>query len=278
MFNIKDEKEGIWFEESPNDNLMEPITFENDIRDCYRPLRYRDCNPHRYLINPYGDIYDKEKQCMVTNCISHGYESVNIRPTNEMRHRLVATAFCPNVDPDNCNVVNHIDGIKTNNYFKNLEWCTILQNMEHAIRTGLMDDPRGETNVNAKLKNEQVEQICSLMEKGLKYADILEQCGLEVSKHNLDILTKIRSKHLWKWISDKYNIPEKEHREKMTTYTDEQIHMICQMIQDGCSNREIGIKLGVELSNRKKYNYFFNLLSRIRKRQHFTHISKDYKW
>ena len=167
---------------------------------------------------------------------------------------------------------------KYNNYFKNLEWCTPKQNSEHAAKMGLYIPFLGESNGKAKLTNEQVEQICSLMEKGLKYADILEQCGLEVTQQNLDILTKIRSKHLWKWISDKYDIPEKEHREKMTTYTDEQIHLICQMIQDGCSNREIGIKLGVELSDRKKYNYFFNLLSRIRKRQHFTHISKDYKW
>ena len=52
MFNINNKQEGIWFEENPNDNLMEPITFENDIRDCYAPLRYKDYDPLRYLINP----------------------------------------------------------------------------------------------------------------------------------------------------------------------------------------------------------------------------------
>ena len=45
--------------------------------------------------------------------------------------------------------------------------------------------------------------------QGMKYADILEECGLEINKQNLDILTKIRSKKLWKCVSDKYNIPEK---------------------------------------------------------------------
>lgn len=57
---------------------------------------------------------------------------------NHLIHRLVASHFLTN--PNNYNVVNHIDGIKTNNIFTNLEWCTQSENLKHGVETGLIEN------------------------------------------------------------------------------------------------------------------------------------------
>ena len=59
-------------------------------------------------------------------------------------HRLVAEAFIPNVENFEC--VNHKDGNKLNNYYENLEWCTLEYNVQDAWKTGLMGIPKGKEN------------------------------------------------------------------------------------------------------------------------------------
>lgn len=63
----------------------------------------------------------------------NGYRQIALckpgQPTKQVSvHRLVAQAFVPPYDGD---VVNHIDGDRKNNRYKNLEWCTHQANTLH---------------------------------------------------------------------------------------------------------------------------------------------------
>jgi YesN/AraC family two-component response regulator len=86
-------------------------------------------------------------------------------------HRLVATAFIPN--PSEHKIVNHINGIKTDNRATNLEWCDVKYNWDHAIRIGIIPDQKGQGNFSSKLKERQVIEIRRLhSEQGMRLKDI----------------------------------------------------------------------------------------------------------
>ena len=77
----------------------------------------------------------------------YGYQYVTLWSSGQHKgfrvHRLVGKYFLPPAEPG-CDVINHIDGDKSNNHVSNLEWTTISGNTKHAFDTGLAHNDIGE--------------------------------------------------------------------------------------------------------------------------------------
>ena len=129
---------------------------------------------------------------------------------------------------------------------------------------------RGEEIYTSKLKEEQVHIICKLLESGCNdYKKLTSSIGLEYNNNTRQMIYNIARGFRWKHISSQYNIKAPKEVFDYSPY----VITACELIEKQLKPKDIINKLGLEYNNNTR-----SFIQRLKSRQVFTDISKDYNF
>lgn len=179
---------------------------EKKINEYYPAASY-------YTIDEYGNIYNYHTNYYITQTLDkHGYYQVKIyiddankKRASYLVHRLVATTYLE-IDADklykgrysNGYTVDHIDGNKTNNYYKNLRWISLLDNCNEAKKLGWNNPEAGYTDISEELAKQIIQDILDMY----SIKEIMERRGC-----SKNVIMRIRQKSRWKSFTEKIDFP-----------------------------------------------------------------------
>lgn len=148
-----------------------------------------------YLISNTALVFSKKSNKYLKYFSIKGYHAIRVpyngKKKNYLVHRLVAIAFIPRVEGKN--IINHKDCNIINNCLDNLEWVTHKENTAHAMQKGLLIFRSGENHGRSKLKQQDVEKIIELKNKGEKRNSIANKFNITTTH-----VDRICSGRTWK--------------------------------------------------------------------------------
>lgn len=164
----------------------------------------------KYKANQFGIVYNDEGIPKKQLLNEDGYPVVWLEGRKrengkrmryyEKVHKIVATLFCIKPNREEKLEVNHLDCIRTNNYYKNLEWITHTENIRYSIKKGNHKPIPcvGEKNCHAKLTEEDVRFIREKFTQGMTIRKIYRTYYSErVTETSIgNICTKKTWKHI----------------------------------------------------------------------------------
>lgn len=222
-----------------------------------------------YEVYPDGRVYSiRSKKFLKPFTLGRGKEYLAYKlckPGRKERtiqaHRLVAFVHIPLVEGKS--IINHKNGIKTDNRVENLEWCTHTENMNHAVANKFLVHKKGTEHCRASFTKKEVIKFCKLFEKGKKPIDIAE-CSSKLYHK----ITRIYRRDNWIDISKDYNWVIADNMYKQTSI--EEVIYYCKLFENGVRPAEI--------VDSKKNTKMYGVLRDIYNRNTYTSISKDFKW
>lgn len=164
--------------------------------------------PGNFVKIPFDCNYASDNTGIIINCKTGRKISPSINKRGYLQiclsnkkvykiHRIVAICFIPN---ENLSLeVNHKDGNKLNNNVTNLEWCTKLENIAHAVANNLWktDNQKaaatGERNTQNILLESEVLLIRELYSSGLTPRTIWKKFSNKISRTTIYDIIKRKS-------------------------------------------------------------------------------------
>lgn len=147
-------------------------------------------------VKSLGNEFSRKERFLKLSPQSKGYLTVVLQKNATRKmvlvHRIVAEHFIGNTESKP--QVNHINGDKTDNSIENLEWVSHKENLDHAIKNNLT--LKGEENRNSKLKDVDVINIHSLLQKGITIKELSESYNVSYST-----IDGIRTNRYWKHLN-----------------------------------------------------------------------------
>ena len=157
-----------------------------DYEELFRLITYPGVKPDTYLVSNHGRVYNiKKKIIMKTYFDKDNHERITLstdkkhpkksgyKQKHYFIHRLMAWAFLGPPPDEFHNIINHKNGIPCCNFIHNLEWCSVLENTNHAKKKGLLKN----SGINAKVckyEEKLIRRICLLFEEGYNNKEIFE--------------------------------------------------------------------------------------------------------
>lgn len=230
----------------------EDLLQKNQLRyddEIFVYVSYPDIRSDTYLISNYGRVYSTIFNKLMTITYNEkGYTKVTLQKDSKYSsktlkvHRLVAWEFCSGYD-DTHNEIDHLNAIRHDNYYKNLEWVTHEENLRRRRRI------YGEMTESQKF----IHELCKHMENNINIFDIYYMYHPDEEKtyknfHDINFYKKlylIATNKRNEYISSQYHIdidivyPRFDKKIK-----DEQIISINNMIANNYTNIEIMNEFG----------------------------------
>lgn len=120
-------------------------------------------------ISNFGRFRRVGQRRLIAGGISGGYIRIKFGGGSKFIHRLVAEKFIPN--PEGKEMVDHIDGNRTNNHFSNLRWVSAEENANNEHRLRLLTEKAEKRRVEKEIDN----CLKSIFEKGISKLELIRR-------------------------------------------------------------------------------------------------------